>query len=149
MFPLKYSAVNTTSSKHHISKTLDLPFGEGVSTLYLLTCDSLTVSSTWEFTSVYMRYSQGDGVNTSLSRPTFCVCLLVYSCCVFYCVQLCYVVCSRVISPARSCATWDDNNKDNVCTPTIPAGLKRPPPSKTTSLITWFGTVLNTLSVLM
>ena len=28
----------------------------------------MTVSSTWELTSVSMRYSQGDGVNTSLSR---------------------------------------------------------------------------------
>ena len=44
---------------------------------------------------------------------------------------------------ARSCAAWDDNNKDNVCTPNIPAGIKCPPPSRTTSPITWFGTILN------
>ena len=34
----------------------------------------MTVSSTWELTSVSMRYSQGNRVNTSLSRitlPTF------------------------------------------------------------------------------
>ena len=35
-------------------------------------CDSITVSSTWELTSVSMRYSQGDGVNTSLSRIMYC-----------------------------------------------------------------------------
>ena len=34
--------------------------------------DSMTVSSAWELTSVYMRYSQGDGVNTSLSRLMYC-----------------------------------------------------------------------------
>ena len=38
----------------------------------LSSCDSITVSSTWELTSVSMRYSQGDGVNTSLSRVTYC-----------------------------------------------------------------------------
>ena len=30
--------------------------------------DSITVSSAWELTSVSMRYSQGDGVHTPLSR---------------------------------------------------------------------------------
>ena len=30
--------------------------------------DSITVSSTWELTSVSMRYSQGDGVHTPVSR---------------------------------------------------------------------------------
>ena len=38
----------------------------------LLIYDSITVSSTWELTSVSMRYSQGDGVNTSLSRLVYC-----------------------------------------------------------------------------
>ena len=46
---------------------------------------------------------------------------------------------------ARSCAAWDDNNKDNVCKSNIPAGIKCPPTSKTISVITWFGTILNTL----
>ena len=41
---------------------------------------------------------------------------------------------------ARSCAARDDNNNDNVCKPNISAGLKCPPPSKTISLITRFGT---------
>ena len=88
-----------------------------------------------------MRYSQGDGVNTSLSS-------LMYSAHVLVCVSVlsCVLYC---ITRARSCAARDDNNKDNVCTPTIPAGLKRPPPSKTISPIAWFGTILNTLSVLM
>ena len=34
--------------------------------------DSITVSSAWELTSVSMRYSQGEGVNTSLSRIMYC-----------------------------------------------------------------------------
>ena len=49
--------------------------------------------------------------------------------------------CVRVFSVARSCATKDDNNKDNVCTPNIPGGIKCPPPSKTISLITRFGAI--------
>ena len=32
----------------------------------------ITVSSAWELTSVAMRYSHGDGVNTSLSRLVYC-----------------------------------------------------------------------------
>ena len=32
----------------------------------MLNDDSITVSSTWELTSVSMRYSQGDGINTSI-----------------------------------------------------------------------------------
>ena len=34
--------------------------------------DFITVSSAWELTSVSMRYSQGEGVNTSLFRITYC-----------------------------------------------------------------------------
>ena len=34
--------------------------------------DSITVLSAWELTSVSMRYSQGGGVNTSLSRRMYC-----------------------------------------------------------------------------
>ena len=49
-------------------------------------------------------------------------------------------VCVRVPSATRSCAARDDNNKDNVCKPNIPAGLTCPPLSKTISLITRFGT---------
>ena len=81
-----------------------------------------------------MRYSQGDGVNTSLSR------LVLYP-------RVVYSVVFFVLPAARSCAAWDDSNKNNVFTPSIPAGLKRPPPSKTISPITRFGTILNTLSV--
>ena len=51
-----------------------------------------------------------------------------------------------VIPTVRACAVRDDNNKDYVCEPTIPAGLKCPRPSKTISLITWFEAHLNTLS---
>ena len=46
---------------------------------------------------------------------------------------------------ARSCAAWDDNNKDNVCTPNIPSEIKCLPLSKIISLITRFGTILNTV----
>ena len=48
------------------------------------------------------------------------------------------VLCYIALPTAQSCAVWDDNNKDDVCAPTIPAGLKCPPSSKTISLITWF-----------
>ena len=34
--------------------------------------ESITVSSAWESTAVSMRYSQWDGVNTSLSRLMYC-----------------------------------------------------------------------------
>ena len=34
--------------------------------------DSITVSFAWELISVSMCYSQGDGVNTSLSRLMYC-----------------------------------------------------------------------------
>ena len=50
----------------------------------MLTDDSITVSSAWELTSVSMRYSQGDGVNTSLSRISYCA--HSSSCRVFNCV---------------------------------------------------------------
>ena len=38
----------------------------------LFAYDFITVSSAWELTSVSMRYSQGEGVNTSLSRLMYC-----------------------------------------------------------------------------
>ena len=52
-----------------------------------------------------------------------------WSVCVGYCVCVDY-------PRLWSSAVWDENNKVNVCTPSIPAGLKCPPPSKTISLIT-------------
>ena len=52
--------------------------------------DSITVSSAWELKSVSMRYSQGDGVNTSLSR------LVLYPRSVFLCVYSCLVLCMRI-----------------------------------------------------
>ena len=79
----------------------------------------INVSSTWELTSVSMRYSQGDGAHTPLDW------LVLYPRSVLYCVV---VLCSLVLPTARSCAVWNDNNKDDVCTRTIPAGLKCPPP---------------------
>ena len=39
-------------------------------------------------------------------------------------------------SVAPSCATRDASNEDNVCKPTIPAGINRPPPSETISHVT-------------
>ena len=61
--------------------------GKGIALLvdsHLVECrsyDSIIVSSTWELTSVSMRYSQGDGVYTSLVRISYCtriVCVSVY-----------------------------------------------------------------------
>ena len=100
-------------------------------------CDSITVSSTWELTSISMRYSQGDGVNTSLSRITYCTHVVYTSpCLILSCVPFLYVC-----SVARSCATKGASNKDNVWKSSIPAGIKCPPPSKTISPITWFGAI--------
>ena len=44
--------------------------------------------------------------------------------------------CVWLSSLARSCATRDASNKDNVCKPTIPAKISRPPPSETISHVT-------------
>ena len=49
-----------------------------------------------------------------------------------------FPACVWLSSVARSCATRDANNKDNVCKPNIPAGIKWPPPSKTISPITGY-----------
>ena len=45
---------------------------------------------------------------------------------------------------ARSCTTWDESNNDNVCTPTISAGINRPPPSETISHIPRVPSLRNT-----
>ena len=50
----------------------------------LLTYDSITVPSTWELTSVSMRYSQGDGVNISPSSLVYCTHVYCTSVCVLY-----------------------------------------------------------------
>ena len=96
--------------------------------------DSITVLSTWELTPVSMRYSQGDGVHTPLSWLILYPHSGVVSVSVYVYVLLCYLG----LPVARSCAVWDNKNKNDVCTRTIPAGLKYPPPSKTISSITWF-----------
>ena len=71
-----------------------------------------------------------------LTVPTWCIIKSLSS------PVLCsFPVCVWVPSVARSCATKDANNKDNVCKPKIPAGIKCPPPSKTISPITRFGTI--------
>ena len=78
--------------------------------------DSITVSYARELTSVSMRYSQGDVFSTSLSRFMYCThdwfspFLVPFSAVMLSCVWLSPV--------ARSCATRDVGNKDNVCTPT-------------------------------
>ena len=79
----------------------------------LLRYDSITVSSTRGLTSVSMRYSQGEGVNTSLSRIMYCThveCRPSILCRSF-------PVCVWVSSVARSCASKDANIKDYVCKP--------------------------------
>ena len=98
--------------------------------------DSITVSYARELTRVSMRYSQADGINTPLSRLMYCTH-------VFGCVRLCsfvFVTGSLLVmwlsSVARSRATKDASNKDNVCKPTLPAGINRPPPTETISHVT-------------
>ena len=88
--------------------------------------DSIIVSYTRELTSVSMCYSEEDGVDTSLlglcTVPTSSSLLLLLD--VSIRDSVCWVWFSSV---ARSCATWDDGNKDNVWTPTASAGINRPP----------------------
>ena len=89
--------------------------------------DSITVSSSWELTSVSMRYSHGEGVNTSLSRImyyTHVVCSLVFGGRSFP------VWCVWLSSVARPCATRDASNTYNLCKSTIPAGINCLPLSK-------------------
>ena len=95
-----------------------------------------------------MRYPQGDGVNTSLSRLVYRIHVKCTSVCVsLVLVDWCsFLVCVRVSSVAQSCATKDANYKYNVCKPTIPAGIKCPPPSKTISPIDWFGAISTRLA---
>ena len=96
--------------------------------------DSIPVSYTWELTSVSMRYSQGDGLHTPLSRLVLYPLSVVSECLstfVLSCVILRYPRHGHVL-------TGTIIIKINVCTRIIPAGLKRPPPSKTISSITWF-----------
>ena len=76
-----------------------------------------------------MRYSQEDGVNSSLSRltvPTY-----------YFYVSVSCLVYGDLPRHGRV-LTGTIIIKMNVCTRTIPAGAKCPPPSKTTSPITWF-----------
>ena len=125
--PLWYmfkSSFHQTLAQNELSRVVDLRFHNRF--IYV------------ELTSVSTRYPQGGGVDISLSSLMYCahVLVLVY-----------FLVVSYIVLPAaRSCAAWDDNNKDNVCEPNIPAGLKRPPPSKTISPIIRFETILDTLS---
>ena len=53
--------------------------------------DSITVSSAWELTSVSMPYSQGNGVNTSLSKIMYCT----------------HELCSAVFGSVRLCSLLD------------------------------------------
>ena len=98
--------------------------------------DSITVSYAWELISVSMCCSQGDGFNTSLLR--ICTVSTSHSltylhdhllACLLWCTDrlgLC-IVPELLLPVALSCATRDDANKDNVCTPTISSGINRPP----------------------
>ena len=104
--------------------------------------DSITVSSAWELTSVSMRYSQGDEVNTFRSRITYCTHVLVFhvsglqvlfSCVLFLYVNG-YVPWHGHVLPRAPVIKIMRVNQ-------IPAGINCPPPSKTISPITWFGTI--------
>ena len=104
--------------------------------------DSITVSSAWELTSVSMRYSQGEGVNTSLSRTMYYThdwfqILVVYSICLYLWSFRSFPVWRVWLSSVvRSCATRDASNKGYVWKPTIPAGINCPLPSETISHVT-------------
>ena len=53
--------------------------------------------------------------------------LSVFDLCSFR-VRSWFLSCLWLSSVAQSCATWDESNEDNVCTPTYrPAGINRPP----------------------
>ena len=81
--------------------------------------DSITVSSTWDLTSVSMRYSQGDGVNISLSRLVYCTHVYSSVCLLYWWTSVPFLY------------------KNGY----LPWHGYVPPPSKTISLITWFGTI--------
>ena len=84
MFEISVKRVHAPRGKLNVGdkqETVDLIEGDVECRSY----DSITVSSTWELTSVPMHYSQGDGVHTPLSRLVlypYSVCLftLVFSC---------------------------------------------------------------------
>ena len=61
-----------TGSRTRGNKTFETSKKRLQSSRGMFAYDSITVSSAWELTSVSMRYSQGDGVNTSLSRVMYC-----------------------------------------------------------------------------
>ena len=76
---------------------------------------------------------------------------MLYSPVVFVCVRLCsflfpFLSVVWLYSVARPCATRDESSKDNVCKPTIPAGINHPPPSETISHATRVPDYKNTLS---
>ena len=66
MFEISVRRVHEPRGKSNVGdkqETVDLIEGDVECRSY----DSITVSSMWELASVSMRYSQGDGVHTSLS----------------------------------------------------------------------------------
>ena len=71
------------------------------------------------------------GVKTPLSRLMYCT---PEQCSFVFVPGSLLVVC--LSSVARSCATRDASDKDNVCKPTIVAVINRPPSSKTISHVT-------------
>ena len=123
MFEISVRRVHEPRGKLNVGdkqETVDLIEGDVECRSY----DSITVPSTWELTSVYMRYSQGDGVHTPLSRLVLYPRVICKSLCV--CVLLCYIA----LPAARSCTDWDDNNKDKcvytnyTCTAKTPAPIQ-------------------------
>ena len=77
LFEISVKRVHAPRGKLNVGdkqETVDLIEGDVECRSY----DSITVSSTWELTPVSMRYSQGDGVHTSLSRVTVPTCYSVY-----------------------------------------------------------------------
>ena len=89
MFEISVRRVHEPRGKLNVGdkqETVDLIEGDVECRSY----DSITVSSTWELTLVSMRYSQGDGVYTSLVSTSYCTHVFVFCSLSKYCVLLCY-----------------------------------------------------------
>ena len=83
-----------------------------------------------------MRYSQGDEVNTSLSRICTVPTSRVFGSVRLYSFLVPFLLCGYLpwhghVLPGTK--VINESNKDNVCKPTIPAETNRPPPSETIS----------------
>ena len=97
MFEISVKRVHAPRGKLNVGdkqETIDLIEGDVECRSY----DSIIVSATWELTSVSMRYSQGGGVNTSMSRLVLYPHSVSIYVSVLYCVTLHYPRYGHVLS---------------------------------------------------